>query len=254
MKVKVLKPAEIVPGGMLMAFKNQIRKVMKQYMVILPLSAMTLMVGLPKGATAQIAVMEVIRAGVKKVIKAVDLKVQRLQNETIWLQNAQKVLENTLSKLKLTEIADWTQRQKDLYSGYYNELWQIKSAIAYYKRIRDLTVKQVAIVDEYKWAWGLFSKDKHFAPEELEYMEKVYSGILQESVKNVDQILLVVNSFKTQMTDAERLELIAKAADAMDENYSALKKFNSINIGTSIQRAKSLDEAATLKEIYGIGD
>ncbi|WP_235964487.1 conjugal transfer protein TraI [Pedobacter gandavensis] len=225
---------------------------MKKYMVILPLSAITLLVGLPKNANAQIAVMEVIKAGVKKVIKAVDLKIQRLQNETIWLQNAQKVLENQLSKLKLTEIADWTEKQKNLYSQYYDELWKIKSAIAYYKRIKDLTVKQVAIVDEYKWAWNLFKQDKHFNVDELNYMEKVYKGILEESINNLDQILLVISSLKTQMSDAERLIIINKAADQMDANYTDLKKFNSQNISTSIQRANSLDETARLKEIYGI--
>lgn len=223
-------------------------------MVILPMSAMTLFVALPTGANAQIAIVEVIKAGVKKVIKAIDLKVQRLQNETIWLQNAQKVLENQLSKLKLTEIADWTQKQKALYSQYYEELWQIKSAISYYKRIKELTEKQVAIVDEYKWALGLFRKDKHFSPDELQYMETVYSGILDASIKNLDQILLVVNSFKTQMSDAARLEIISAAADVMDTNYSDLKKFNAQNIALSIQRAKSLDEVATLKEIYGINE
>ncbi|GAA4131916.1 hypothetical protein GCM10022216_02430 [Sphingobacterium kyonggiense] len=227
---------------------------MKKYMVVLPMSAMTLFVALPTGANAQIAVLEVIKAGVKKVIKAVDLKVQRLQNETIWLQNAQKVLENQLSKLKLTEIADWTEKQKQLYSEYYEELWKIKSAIAYYRRIKDLTEKQVAIVDEYKWAWGLFNKDKHFKPEELQYMETVYSGILDASIKNLDQILLVVNSFKTQMSDAQRLEIINAAADRMDENYSDLKRFNAQNIQLSIQRSSSLDETATLKEIYGINE
>lgn len=221
-------------------------------MVILPMSAMTLFVALPTGANAQIAVLEVIKAGVKKVIKAVDLKVQRLQNETIWLQNAQKVLENQLSKLKLIEIADWTEKQKNLYSEYYEELWKIKSAIAYYKRIKDLTQRQVDIVDEYKWAWNLFKQDKHFTADELDYIQKVYSGILDESVKNVDQILLVVNSFKTQMSDAQRLEIINAAADKMDTNYSDLKQFNTQNSRLSIQRAKSLDEAAKLKEIYGI--
>ena len=234
------------------SFTTQIKKVMKKYMVILPISGMTLLVSLPTGANAQIAVVEVIKAGVKKVIKAVDLKVQRLQNETIWLQNAQKVLENQLSKLKLAEIAEWTEKQKDLYSEYYNELWQIKSAIAYYKRIKDLTAKQIAIVDEYKWAWNLFSQDKHFKPEELEYMEKVYAGILDESLKNVDQILLVASSFKTQMTDAKRLELINEAANKMDINYSDLKKFNTQNGLVSIQRAASIDEVAKLKEIYGL--
>ncbi|WP_316753277.1 conjugal transfer protein TraI [Pedobacter gandavensis] len=225
---------------------------MKKYMVILPVSTMTLFVALPKGANAQIAVVEVIKAGVKKVIKAVDLKIQRLQNQTIWLQNAQKVLENQLSKLKLTEIADWTEKQKNLYTEYYQELWKIKSAITYYKRIKDLTAKQVAIVDEYKWAWNLFQQDKHFTVEELDYMEKVYGGILEESIKNLDQILLVLASFKTQMSDAERLEIINKAADQMEANYTILKKFNYQNISTSIQRAVSLDETAKLKEIYGI--
>ena len=147
---------------------------MKKYMVILPMSAMTLFVSMPTGANAQIAVLEVIKAGVKKVIKAVDLKVQRLQNETIWLQNAQKVLENQLSKLKLTEIADWTEKQKELYKNYYEELWKVKSAIAYYKRIKDLTEKQIAIVDEYKWAWGLFQKDKHFTADELEHLSLIH--------------------------------------------------------------------------------
>lgn len=230
----------------------KILKIMKKYMVILPMSAMTLFVALPKGASAQIAVLEVIKAGVKKVIKAVDLKVQRLQNETIWLQNAQKVLENQLSKLKLTEIADWTEKQKDLYSQYYTELWKIKSAIAYYKRIKDLTQKQLAIVDEYKWAWNLFRQDKHFSAEELDQIQKVYSGILEESVKNLDQILLVTGSFKTQMSDAKRLEIINAAADQMDINYNDLKQFNNQNSKLSIQRAKSLEEVVKLKEIYGI--
>jgi hypothetical protein len=226
--------------------------VMKKFMVILPISAMTIFVSLPTGANAQVAFLEVIKAGVKKVIKAMDLKVQRLQNETIWLQNAQKVLENQLSKLKLDEIADWTGRQKELYGQYYEELWKVKSAIVYYKRLRDLTDIQVQIVDEYKWAWNLFSKSGYFSAGELDAMEKVYSGMLEQSVKNVDGILSIVGSFKTQMSDGARLELIVASAQAMETNWQDLKKFNRENSLLSIQRAKSLDEVAKLKELYGI--
>ncbi|RZM09986.1 MAG: conjugal transfer protein TraI [Pedobacter sp.] len=225
---------------------------MKKFMVILPLSTMTLFVALPTGANAQLAVLEVIKAGVKKVIKAMDLKVQRLQNETIWLQNAQKVLENQLSKLKLEEISDWTGKQKELYSKYYQELWKVKTAITYYKRLKEMTQRQVDIVEEYKWAWGLFARDKHFSADELSVMEKVYGGILQQSVKNVDQLLVIVSSFKTQMSDGERLALISAAADEMDRNWADLKQFNRENSLLSIQRAKTLDEGVKLKEIYGI--
>jgi hypothetical protein len=221
-------------------------------MVVLPFSAMTLLVGLPTGATAQIAFIEVIKAGVKKVIKAVDLKVQRLQNETIWLQNAQKVIENQLSKFKLTEIADWTERQRLLYADYYQKLWEVKSLIATYQRIKDLAQTQAGIVKEYQWAIGLFHKDKHFSVDELLHMEEVYRGILEASVKNLDQVFMVINSFKTQMSDAARMELIDASAKAMDQNYSDLRRFNNQNITLSIQRSGSDLEVRNLKRLYEV--
>lgn len=225
----------------------------KVYMVVMPLSIVVLLVSLPtKQVTAQIAIVEVIKAGVKKVIKAVDLKVQRLQNQTIWLQNAQKVLENTLSKLKLAEIADWTTRQKDLYGKYFDELARIKSAILYYQRIRDITQMQMSIVEEYKRAKSLFVKDKHFNADELLYMESVYTGILDASLKNIDQLLLVVNSFKVQMDDAKRLEIIEQVALKMQQNYSDLKQFNSQQVNLSLGRAKEAGDLQLIKKLYGI--
>lgn len=226
---------------------------MKKFMIYMPASMIVLMVSLPmKQANAQLAVVEVIKAGVKKVIKAVDLKIQRMQNETIWLQNAQKVMENQLSKLKLTEISDWTERQKELYSKYYTDLWKVKAAISYYQRIKDVTTKQVSLVEEYKKAWSLAQQDKNFTADELDYMQKVYGGILKESAKNLDQLLLVVNSFKTQMSDAKRLELINDAADKIDENFNDLQQFNSQSIVMSLQRSKSQEQVEVVQRLYGI--
>jgi hypothetical protein len=221
-------------------------------MVVLPLSAMTILVALPSGANAQIVIAEVIKAAIKKVIKAVDLKIQRLQNQTIWLQNAQKTIENQLSKLKLDEISDWTERQRKQYATYYDELVKVKAMIATYQRIKDLAETQTAIVKEYHWAMALFNKDKHFSPDELAHMESVYKGILEESIKNLDQIFIVVNSFKTQMSDAKRLELINEAAGKMDANYSDLREFNNQNITLSVQRSRSQLEVKQVKQMYEI--
>lgn len=203
-------------------------------------------------AKAQIPIAEIIKAAVVKVIKAVDLKIQRLQNKTIWLQNAQKTLENTMSKLKLDEITDWVEKQKQLYKDYYEELQKVKAIISYYKRIKEITEKQVRLVEEYKRAWGLFKQDKHFSAEELSYMSRVYSGILDESVKNLDQIFVVINSFQTQMSDAKRLEIINAAADRIDANYDDLKTFNQQGIVISLQRAKSQNDVDVVKKLYGI--
>ncbi|MBU3122925.1 conjugal transfer protein TraI [Sinomicrobium weinanense] len=201
---------------------------------------------------APIAILEVIKAGIKKVIKAVDLKIQRLQNKTVWLQNAQKTLENTLSKLKLTEIADWTERQKELYQGYYQELVKVKAVITYYQRIRDITEMQSAMIAEYQRIWHLLRKDTRFTPDEVDYMEKVYSTMLDNSLENLDQIFLIIEAFATQMSDAKRLEIINNAADRVEQTYLDLKRFNRQNILLSLQRAKEQGQLETVKQLYGI--
>jgi mannitol-specific phosphotransferase system IIBC component len=225
---------------------------MKKYMVILPLSAMSIFVTIPKGADAQVVVGQVISSTVGRVIRAIDLKVQSMQNQTIWLQNAQKTLENQLSKLKLAEISDWSSKQKNLFSEYYQELWDIKSAIAYYSRISELTEKQVALVNSYNQAWSLLKEDKHFSANELTYMTNVYSGILQASVNDLDQILMVINANKTQMPDAKRMDIVNKTTDHMDTNYNDLQQFNTQNQMLSLQRAGDENEVLTLKKYYGI--
>jgi hypothetical protein len=139
-----------------------------------------------------------------------------------------------------------------LYSSYYTELWKIKSAIANYQRIKDITLKQAALVSEYKQAWNLFRQDSHFNPQELSYMQQVYSGILDASVKNLDEIMLVVSPTKTQMTDEQRLELINHASDHLDENYNDLHQFNNQGIQLSLQRSKDLNDTQSIKKLYGI--
>jgi hypothetical protein len=203
-------------------------------------------------AKAQFVIGEVIKLTVTKVIKAIDLKVQRMQNKTIWLQNAQKVIENQMSKTRLTEISGWTEQQKQLYSSYYTELGNIKATISKYQRIKDITLKQAALVSEYKKAWGLFRQDSHFNPQELNYIQQVYTGILDASVKNLDEIMLVVSPAKTQMSDEQRLELINKASDHLDENYNDLHQFNNQGIQLSLQRSKDLSDTQSIKKLYGI--
>jgi hypothetical protein len=201
---------------------------------------------------AQIPIAEIIKAAVTKVIKAVDLKIQRLQNKTIWLQNAQKTLENKMSQLKLDEIKDWVEKQRKLYDDYYQELWKVKAALAYYQRVKDIIQRQVQMVSEYKAAWALFRQDKNFTTEELDFMYNIYTGMLDESLKNIDQLFLVANAFATQMSDAKRLEIINTVSDNMEHQFMDLKEFNNQNKMISLQRASEKGEIEYVKRLYGL--
>ena len=201
-------------------------------------------------ANAQI--LEIIQGAIKKVIVAIDLKIQREQNQVIWLQNAQKTLENTLSKLKLDDISQWAQKQKDLYANYFEELQKVKTIISLYQRVKDITEKEEQLVKNYNSAWAMVQSDHHFTTAEIQYMGTVYSGILSETTKNVEQLTMAVSSFKTQMTDAKRLEIINAVDKKVDMNCTDLSMFTQQNAMLSLQRAKETDDAEMVKKMYGI--
>lgn len=201
---------------------------------------------------AQLQVAEIVKKAITKLIIAVDLKIQRLQNKTIWLQNAQKAVENEMSKLKLNEISDWVEKQRKLYADYFDELSKVKQIIATYHQVKEIIDKQKALVGEYKSAWNLFHQDENFTPDELSYMGKIYTGILNESLKNLDQVFIVINAFTTQMTDAKRMEIIARASNEIEMNLADLRQFNDGNKMLSFQRAAEKGDIEITKKLYGL--
>lgn len=229
---------------------------MKKQITIYILAFLLVFVSSPvqKTEAAPIAIAQIIKQAVIKIIKAVDLKIQRLQNKTIWLQNAQKVLENKLSELKLKEISEWTEKQRKLYDDYFQELRKVKEVISSFHKVKEIIKLHVKLTQEYKRAFNLFKEDPNFTRSEIDYMEKVYTGIISESVNNLDQILLVINSLKTQMTDAQRLEIISRAANAIENNYADLQKFNNQNVKLSLQRSTEEKDIERVKDLYGIGN
>ncbi|MBN8837157.1 MAG: conjugal transfer protein TraI [Sphingobacteriia bacterium] len=221
---------------------------------ILVLSCMALSLSLLpiRKAAAQFIIGDLIKLTITKVIKAIDLQVQRLQNNTVWLQNTQKVVENSMSQLHLNEIAGWVQKQKDLYGNFYNELWQVKTIITDYHRIKEIIARQTQLVNEYNHAWGLLRNDTHLTAGEISYMSKVYGGILDGTLQNINQLLTATRSFSMQMSDAQRMETINQVAMRVDESYSDLHRFNTQNSLLSLSRAKDENDAQMIKWMYGI--
>ena len=224
---------------------------MKKVLAIVGLSLCCMLMPVQK-SQAQIPILEIIKAAVKKVIIAVDLQVQRLQNKTIWLQNAQKTLENTMSKMHLDDISGWVEKQRKLYADYFEELRKVKAALTYYQRVKDIIEQQVQIVREYRAAWALFRQDRNFTQDELDYMFEVYAGMMEESAQHIDQLFLVVNAFVTQMSDAKRLEIIDGVSASVEQTLMDLKEFNEENKMISLQRAVEQGEIDYVKKLYGL--
>lgn len=216
------------------------------------LSIVLLFLTFHRTASAQVPGVSLVTGVVKKVIVALDLKVQQMQNKVIALQNAQQQLENDLSLGKLNEISGWLGQEKELYRSYYDELSRVKSVISDYQVVRRTINQQVQLVTEYKSAWSLFSNDRHFSPSELQYMSNIYNGILGESIKNLDELMLAVSDAQTSMDDGERLRLISHAAGALQSNLDHLRQFNGLNAGLSYNRSRDAADRQQVKQLYGL--
>jgi hypothetical protein len=206
---------------------------------------------MPAGrADAQI--IDAIEDVIKAALMAVDLGIQKVQTETVNLQNAEKALENAMQQTQLGDITGWVQQQKDLYSEYYQELLQVKNAISTYDKVVSMIEKQAQLVKDYQTAYAAVQKDPHFSAVELQYIGHVYSGILNQSVENLKQLELVITALVTQMSDGSRLRIVDGASARIDKNCSDLDQFTQQNILLSMQRATDQNDLLEVKQLYGL--
>ncbi len=200
-------------------------------------------------AAAQVEIVEQIIAD---AIMEVDLGVQKVQTETIQLQEAEKLVENEMEQLDLDDITDWVQNEWDLFNGYYQELWQVKAALSTYGKVVSMIDRQAQIVRQERAALAAVQQDKHFSAAELNYIATVYAGIVQQSADNIAKLGLVIESFVTQMSDGDRLALIDGAAAGIDQNANDLNVFTQQNELLSLERAQDEGDINQIKLLYGL--
>ena len=203
-------------------------------------------------ANAQIPVVGIIQTVVKKVITAMDIKVQQLQLETMDLQDAQKETENVLSQNELTDITNWVQQEKDLYSEYYAELWEVKEVLSAYQRVKDILNREQQAAQACHQAVALFKEDNHFSALELQQISAAYAAFLDESARNLDQLTILVTGSTTQMSDGRRLGLIDEAARSAETNYTQVQTFTQTQVTLSLRRARNQQDLEAIEQLYGL--
>lgn len=88
------------------------------------------------------------------------------------------------------------------------------------------------------------------APIVFKGLQGQYIGYLGGGL--VGLLVLFVVLYLVSMTDAERLAVINRAADAVEENYMDLREFTNENKVLSWQRAKDEKEVEMVKRMYGL--
>jgi len=139
----------------------------------------------------------------------------------------------------------------NLHQVFLDGLLAVSPAVQNYERIADIINDQILIVKEYKNAFNQFKMDANFTIEEITYLGKVYSNLFNASLKDIDELIMVITASTLRMSDDERLSSIDKIFAGMQDKLTFLRYFNNNTTLLAVQRAKERNDVSTMQNIYG---
>jgi hypothetical protein len=149
-------------------------------------------------------------------------------------------------------VKEVSQGNFSLHEAFLDGLLIISPAVRQYPRVADIINDQSALISEYHSAYSSFRQDKHFSPDEVSYMLSVYHHLVSTSLKNLDDLSMVMTDSKMRMSDAERLAAIDRIYSGGHGQLSFLRSFNDRNYRVAVQRARETGDQQNINSLYGI--
>jgi hypothetical protein len=151
-------------------------------------------------------------------------------------------------------VKDLSKGNFSLHETFLDALMQVSQTVRKYKRVGDIIHYQVLLVKEYKAAFNRFKNSGNFNSEEIAYLEKVYSKLFKESIRNLDELTTVISANTLRMSDDERLSVIDQVYTDMQDKLSFLRNFNNNTSVLGIQRTKERNDINAMRSIYKVNN
>jgi DNA repair ATPase RecN len=149
-------------------------------------------------------------------------------------------------------IKNLSEGNFNLHKAFLDGLLAVSPVVKNYKRAADIVDYQVTIISEYKAAYSRFSHDKNFNPDEITYLGTVYNNLINQTAKNITNLINVITADKLRMSDDQRLHAIDGIYDNTKEELLFLRGFNSSTSVLAAQRSVERTDAETLQQLYGL--
>jgi hypothetical protein len=160
------------------------------------------------------------------------------------LKNGYEILSHGYDAVK-----NISQRNFNLHQTFLDGLLQVSPAVQSYGRITDIIQYELRMVKGKKNA---FNKFKNFTAEEIEYIDRVYDNLFNESAKNLDDLITVITAGNLRMSDDERLHAIDYIWNEVQNQYSFLRAFNNSTALLSLQRQKDKEDVDVSKKLFDV--
>lgn len=149
-------------------------------------------------------------------------------------------------------VRDLSQGNFTLHKRFLDALFQVSPLVRNYKKVGDIITFQVLLLKESKAAFAHYSKSGSFTPQEINYFGKVYENLLGQSLRNLDELLMILSANTLRMSDDERLQAIDKIYAQMEDKLLFVRNFNASSNVLALQRARESNDINTVLGIQGL--
>jgi hypothetical protein len=149
-------------------------------------------------------------------------------------------------------VKDVSEGNFSIHNVFLNNLLKVNPVVRNYRKTGLIIGDQLTIVREYKASFKRFRNAGTFNADEIAYLGRVYDKLFSESLKNLDDLALVITAGQLRMSDEERLELIDGIYEGTQDQLAFLRDFNSRTSVLSAQRHRENNDVLGVGDIYGI--
>lgn len=146
-------------------------------------------------------------------------------------------------------VKNISQGNFSLHKAFLDGLMEVNPEIKKYRKVAGIIDYQIRLVKEYQAAFRRFRVSGLFQENELSYMSSVYGNLFQKSLRNLDELAMVLTADKLRMSDDERLDAIDRIFEDMGDKLSFLRHFNNNTSQLALQRAKEDKDIQHIKEM-----
>jgi hypothetical protein len=173
------------------------------------------------------------------------------------LKQLEEILDNMYKGYKI--LSQGYNRVKNIAEGNYNlhqlfldGLYAVNPAVRNYKRIPLIVNYQLVLMKEYRRAYDRFKSDPNLTASELRYLESVYTYLVKQSLRNIEELTMVTTASKLRMSDDERMRAIDRLYSDMESKVSFLRYFNNSTQLLALQRSKEKGDVTTTQKLYEV--
>lgn len=149
-------------------------------------------------------------------------------------------------------VKEMSRGNFSLHKTFLDELLQVSPAVKNYKRVGDIIKFQILLARESREGLSRFIKSESFSAGEISYFQEVYDNLLNESLRNLDELLMAVTADKLRMSDDERLQAVDAVYLQMQDKLLFLRSFNRQYSVLLLQRAAETQDVYASRNLHGL--